>query len=81
MRPMNPPEKPCPVCGAILKPIEGRPGLLECVACRSRISAQPSFGEAFKDFITAFLKVVLVFAGILALGAAILFAGCFFLMR
>lgn len=78
---MNPPEVTCPVCGEILKPVEERSGLLECVACRNRISTQLSFGEAFKDFITAFLKVVLIFAGILAIAAGVLFAGCFFLMR
>ena len=77
---MNSPEMRCPSCNIILTPASDRPGLLECPSCHTLYSPQPAASSSAMDVLTAVLlglgKLILILAGLVALGLGIVFAGC-----
>jgi hypothetical protein len=76
---MGAPEMRCPSCNGFLKPATDRAGLLECADCHTLYSPEVKHSSAL-DVLGAVLvgigKLILILAGLVALGVAIVFAGC-----
>jgi hypothetical protein len=81
---MGAPEMWCPSCNGLLKQATDRAGLLECVDCHTLYSPQPERSNAL-DVLGAVLvgigKIILLLAGLMALGLGVIFAGCLLMSR